>query len=273
LFLFNAPFALVVLGALAGVHWLQVPARLGVKLVDERGTFHPTPWRSSLAAVPLWLLLWSAPMVAVRLLLGPEHVLWDIGLFFSQLAVVTFGGAHAVLAHMAQEAVSSFGWLAAGEMAVGLGLAETTPGPLIMVTQFVGYLAAFRAPEPFWALVAGTLGALLTTGSLSCPASCGFRLRPMDGASSAGAGLGWGTGQRDRCGSPSYRQFGAVVRPACVVRASCRDSAWSIAATVAGLGHLRLARRSYRSIRFRHDLRASLGAGAHLGGSRGNEPR
>jgi chromate transporter len=127
LFVFNAPFALVVLGARAGVHWLQVPARLGVKLVDERGTFHPTPWRSSLAAVPLWLLLWSAPMVAVRLLLGPEHVLWDIGLFFSQLAAVTFGGAYAVLAYMAQEAVSSFGWLAAGETAVGLGLAETTP--------------------------------------------------------------------------------------------------------------------------------------------------
>jgi chromate transporter len=90
-------------------------------------------------------------------------VLWDIGSFFSQLAIVTFGGAYAVLAYMAQEAVQGFGWLSAGEMADGLGLAETTPGPLIMVTQFVGYLAAFRAPEPFAPLVAGIIGAGLTT--------------------------------------------------------------------------------------------------------------
>jgi len=95
--------------------------------------------------------------------LGPDHVLWDIGAFFSQLAVVTFGGAYAVLAYMAQEAVQGFGWLQPGEMADGLGLAETTPGPLIMVTQFVGYLAAYRAPEPFTPLVAGLLGAGLTT--------------------------------------------------------------------------------------------------------------
>lgn len=77
--------------------------------------------------------------------------------------MVTFGGAYAVLAYMAQEAVSGFGWLQPGEMADGLGLAETTPGPLILVTQFVGYLAAFRAPEPFTPLVAGILGAALTT--------------------------------------------------------------------------------------------------------------
>ncbi len=86
-----------------------------------------------------------------------------IGSFFSQLAVVTFGGAYAVLAYMAQEAVQNYGWLSAGEMADGLGLAETTPGPLIMVTQFVGFLAAYRAPEPFTPFVAGLLGAGLTT--------------------------------------------------------------------------------------------------------------
>jgi chromate transporter len=113
--------------------------------------------------VLVWLAIWAAPMLAVLLFLGRGHVLWDIGVFFSQLAVVTFGGAYAVLAYMAQEAVSGYGWLSAGEMADGLGLAETTPGPLIMVTQFVGYLAAFRAPEPFTPLVAGVLGAALTT--------------------------------------------------------------------------------------------------------------
>lgn len=83
--------------------------------------------------------------------------------FFSQLAVVTFGGAYAVLAYVAQESVQHYGWFSASEMADGLGLAETTPGPLIMVKQFVGYLAAFRAPEPFSPLVAGLLCALLTT--------------------------------------------------------------------------------------------------------------
>jgi chromate transporter len=102
-------------------------------------------------------------MALVAATLGRDHVLWDIGAFFSQLALVTFGGAYAVLAYMAQEAVQGFGWLRPGEMADGLGLAESTPGPLILVTQFVGYLAAFRAPDPFSPVVAGVLGALLTT--------------------------------------------------------------------------------------------------------------
>src|SRR5690606_28309780 len=123
----------------------------------------PSAWRSSALAVLGWGAAWAGPMAVVAVSLGREHVLWDIGVFFSQLAVVTFGGAYAVLAYMAQEAVSGYGWLNAGEMADGLGLAETTPGPLIMVTQFVGYLAAFRAPEPFTPLLAGILGAMLTT--------------------------------------------------------------------------------------------------------------
>jgi chromate transport protein ChrA len=84
-------------------------------------------------------------------------------LFVLQLAVVTFGGAYGVLGYMAQQAIQGFGWLSPGEMADGLGLAETTPGPLIMVTQFVGFLAAFRHPEPFSPRVAGELGAALTT--------------------------------------------------------------------------------------------------------------
>lgn len=111
----------------------------------------------------VWGFVWAAPMIAILLTLGQDHILWKIGAFFSQLALVTFGGAYAVLAYMAQEAVSGFGWLSAGEMADGLGLAETTPGPLILVTQFVGFLAGFRAPAPFDAWTAGILAAGLTT--------------------------------------------------------------------------------------------------------------
>lgn len=111
----------------------------------------------------MWAVAWAAPMVVILLTLGRDHMLWEIGSFFSQLAVVTFGGAYAVLAYVAQESVQGYGWLTAEEMADGVGLAETTPGPLIMVTQFVGYLAAFRTPEPFTPLVAGLLGALVTT--------------------------------------------------------------------------------------------------------------
>jgi chromate transporter len=96
-------------------------------------------------------------------LAGPGNVFSQIAAFFSQMAVVTFGGAYAVLAYVAQEAVGTYGWVTPGEMLDGLGLAETTPGPLIMVTQFVGFLAAFREATGLPPLVAATLGAILTT--------------------------------------------------------------------------------------------------------------
>jgi chromate transporter len=118
---------------------------------------------ASLQTALLWLAIWALPLALVYLALGPDHVMWQIGLFFSRLAVVTFGGAYAVLAYMAQAAVDGFGWLSPGEMADGLGLAETTPGPLIMVTQFVGFIAAWRQPGGLSPLVAGLLGAGLTT--------------------------------------------------------------------------------------------------------------
>jgi chromate transporter len=165
LFLFDAPFPLVVLAALALGAWAGAvrPEWLGLNPAAARAPDHARPWTASLRAVVVWGAVWAAPMLAVFFFLGPDHVLWDIGAFFSQLAVVTFGGAYAVLAYMAQEAVSGFGWLQPGEMADGLGLAETTPGPLILVTQFTGFLAAFRAPEPFGPVLAGVLGAGLTT--------------------------------------------------------------------------------------------------------------
>jgi len=119
--------------------------------------------RTTLATVAVWLAIWAAPMALVAATLGTGHVLWDVGAFFSKLAVVTFGGAYAVLGYMAQEAVSGFAWLTAPEMADGLGLAETTPGPLIMVTQFVGFLAGFRDAAPLTPLAAGIAAAGLTT--------------------------------------------------------------------------------------------------------------
>ena len=165
LFLLDLPFPLIVLGA--GVIGMAVAARrpdwLALKPGRASGALPARPWRTTIVSVLTLGAVWVLPMVLIALTLGRGHVLWDIGAFFSQLAVVTFGGAYAVLAYMAQEAVQGFGWLRPGEMADGLGLAETTPGPLILVTQFVGYLAAFRAPEPFTPLVAGLLGALLTT--------------------------------------------------------------------------------------------------------------
>jgi chromate transporter len=165
LFLFNAPFPLVVLLALALGAWAGArrPNLLAVQPASSAAREGPRPWAASVKAVALGLAAWLAPMLAVLVFLGTHHVLWDVGLFFSKLAVVTFGGAYAVLAYMAQQAVSGFGWLNAREMADGLGLAETTPGPLIMVTQFVGYLAGFRAPAPFNPLIAGALAATLTT--------------------------------------------------------------------------------------------------------------
>lgn len=165
LFAFNAPFPLVVLGAgVAGMGVAAVrPHWLGLKPASHPPLQSPRPWGQSIRTALVWGSIWAIPMLLVLVTLGRDHVLWDIGSFFSQLAVVTFGGAYAVLAYMAQESVQHYGWLSAGEMADGLGLAETTPGPLIMVTQFVGYLAAFRMPAPFSPLMAGLLGALLTT--------------------------------------------------------------------------------------------------------------
>ena len=111
----------------------------------------------------LFLLAWFAPIALLVAIAGPESSYVAIATFFAKMAVVTFGGAYAVLAYVAQAAVESYRWLTPTEMLDGLGLAETTPGPLIMVTQFVGFLGAYRNPEGLDPLLAGTLGGLLTT--------------------------------------------------------------------------------------------------------------
>jgi chromate transporter len=122
----------------------------------------PSAMRALRVAV-FWLVLWLVPVIAVAIVAGTGSVFTSIALFFSKMSLVTFGGAYAVLAYVAQQAVSTYHWVAPGEMLDGLGMAETTPGPLIMVLQFVGFMAAFRAPGPFSPLVAGALGGLLAT--------------------------------------------------------------------------------------------------------------
>ena len=111
----------------------------------------------------LWLALWLLPVIVVGYAQGGSGVFAQIGLFFSKMAVVTFGGAYAVLAYMAQQAVETYGWLKPGEMLDGLGMAETTPGPLIMVVQFVGFLAAYRDPGGLPPMLAGVCGGLFAS--------------------------------------------------------------------------------------------------------------
>ena len=165
LFAFALPFPLVVLGAgligavVAGLRpdWLKLHG-------GEHGAVgaRPRVWKT-VATVAAWGVIWALPMALVLLLFGTDHVLWEVGVFFSKLAVVTFGGAYAVLAYMAQQAVETHGWLSAREMADGLGLAETTPGPLILVTQHVGFMAGWREGGVLGPLGGGIAAALLTT--------------------------------------------------------------------------------------------------------------
>ena len=173
IFFFALPFPLIVLAAgLVGFLVARSsPAALGLK-ADADIVAEPAPgrWRQAGWATVIGLVVWWAPVALAALVFGPQHVLVSIGTFFSKLAVVSFGGAYALLAYMAQEAVETQGWMTAPEMVDGLGLAETTPGPLILVTQFVGFLAAFRAPEPFSPVAAGILGAAMTTWVTFTPA-------------------------------------------------------------------------------------------------------
>jgi chromate transporter len=166
IFFLALPFPLIVAAA-ALIGWLvarRSPEQLGLA---DRVEAAPPPaegrWQHFFLACLIGLVVWWAPIALTALVFGPDHVLVSIGIFFSKLAVVSFGGAYALLAYMAQQAVETYGWMTAKEMVDGLGLAETTPGPLILVTQFVGFLAAFRNAPPFSPVVAGLLGALMTT--------------------------------------------------------------------------------------------------------------
>jgi chromate transporter len=149
------------------VNDVHEPSARDANLLDamiERGDLtHVAP--SAVRAVRVLLVclaLWFLPIIAAALAWGPGSVFVQQGLFFSKAAVVTFGGAYAVLAYIAQRAVEGYGWIEPGEMLDGLGMAETTPGPLIMVVQFVAFMGAYRNPGLLNPIVAGVLGSLLT---------------------------------------------------------------------------------------------------------------
>ena len=158
IFFFQVPFPVIVVAAgLLG--WLipssEPPAEVLV--------YAKPSWGRSLRVLAIGLTLWIVPLIALVGIFGREHVLVREGIFFSQMSLVTFGGAYAVLAYVGQQAVETYGWLTAGEMLDGLGMAETTPGPLIQVVQFVGFLGAYRHPGGLDPWVAGLLGSLVTT--------------------------------------------------------------------------------------------------------------
>ncbi len=169
LFALGLPFPLVVLGAgvigFVAARWFSIAAYPAGTKSDSTPSVHDLPIDrsgTSQAAI-ICLLLWLATVGILFILLGADNVFTQIATFFSKLAVLTFGGAYAVLAYVAQQGVEQFQWLQPGEMLDGLGLAETTPGPLILVTQFVGFLAALRQSGLEPTLLYATLGALLTT--------------------------------------------------------------------------------------------------------------
>jgi chromate transporter len=167
IFFFAVPFPLIIAAA-AAIGFLLASAAPHRAPAASPASLEPVPLSRTIATVALWLAIWVVPLLAAAAIFGREHVTTDISLFFSKLAVVTFGGAYSVLAYMAQQAVETHGWLTAGEMLDGLGLAETTPGPLILVTEFVGFLAGFRqGGEP--KLAFGLLGAGLTLWATFAP--------------------------------------------------------------------------------------------------------
>lgn len=156
LFCFGLPFPLVILAAALFGLWR------GSDVVEAHEGTLPS-WWSLAGTIGLWLAIWLVPIGLLALLLGPHHVLTEVGVFFSKLAIVTFGGAYAVLSYMAQAAVETKGWLTAGQMMDGLALAETTPGPLILVTEFVGYFAGLNAMGSVWGGLAAAAVTLWAT--------------------------------------------------------------------------------------------------------------
>jgi chromate transporter len=182
----NVPFPAIVIGAaglgLVGArfwpekfflthgHGKDSPAVEPTVISDTDILAHTKPsWRRSIRVLTFCLALWWMPVLLVGSWLGWNHTLFQEAVFFSKASVVTFGGAYAVLPYVSQQAVTHYHWLGAGQMLDGLGLAETTPGPLIIVLQFVGFLGGWQHPGNLSPLVAATLGAFVTTWTTFIP--------------------------------------------------------------------------------------------------------
>ncbi|MCO6434000.1 chromate efflux transporter [Nitrosomonas nitrosa] len=178
IFFLELPFPLIVLaagliGLIGGhaqpkhfcvIHGHEAATEERNSVIHDHQINHTQPtWGRAIRVTALWLAIWFVPIALLFAWLGSGHVLFVESLFFSKAAVVTFGGAYAVLAYMAQQAVEVYGWLQPGEMLDGLGMAETTPGPLIQVVQFVGFMGAYRNPDPFDPLMAATMASVITT--------------------------------------------------------------------------------------------------------------
>lgn len=162
LFFFGAPFPLLILLAAVAGFLAAAPAAPEADLPARVST------ASTVTTIAVWGLAWATPLVTIAMLFGTGHVLTQLSLLFSKLAVVTFGGAYAGLVYLGQDVVTKYGWIDAKAMMDGLGLAETTPGPLILVTEFVGYLSAYHnGGEPAWLM--GLLGAFVALWATFVP--------------------------------------------------------------------------------------------------------
>lgn len=177
LYFFHVPFPLIVIGAaIVGLIGGKVLPRFFLGSLDYNAgsigenTVRPQPSFVQILKTSItWIVIWSIPLVLTGIFLGTQHTVFREGVFFGKAAVVTFGGAYAVLPYVSQQAVEQYQWLRADQMLDGLGLAETTPGPLIMVLQFVGFLGGWNHPGDLPPLLAATLGALVTTWTTFVP--------------------------------------------------------------------------------------------------------
>ena len=179
IYFFRVPFPLIIISAgilgLVGSRILpqyfrgEVAQPLDVDLASKTGRRAKPMWLHALKISTTWIVIWALPLALAGIFLGTQHTIFREGIFFSKAAVVTFGGAYAVLPYVSQQAVEHYHWLTAPQMLDGLGLAETTPGPLIMVLQFVGFLGAWNHPGNLPPLVSATLGALVTTWTTFVP--------------------------------------------------------------------------------------------------------
>ncbi len=160
IFFFALPFPYIVVSALLLGFIFSAQSSINSEAQKQNAVLNGVSLKSSLKTILVWLSIWWLPLLLIIFAL-PDSVFADLGIFFSKLAVVTFGGAYAVLSYMAQDVVTQYGWLSAQQMIDSLGLAETTPGPLILVTEFVGFLAA--SEQGFWYGAFGALIALWAT--------------------------------------------------------------------------------------------------------------